>query len=757
MVASKHSPLSVTDKAASETAELVRKRLEASKKPLPGQARVTIDGVLQHIASNPGSSTCSSHDTLKRIWVSTCSVIAETLSRMKGVTMPGFGQFCLQMQKHNRGNWGDKTELSATFTLLPSYCQAYGLHTIQTSMVGAVGMVPLNTVLIAMKAGVGKDECSSALKDIYRKLGELAGKTATFSVDFGVARVVFHALRYEVHWNKTFLQKLDAHCKGCNSRAIRGVSKRPSSRASQKWYSADSLLPSGLETENPLISTTGSAAVAAMPSKAGSDLRKRRPATAGQVRSAVNGNGPAAQPDTPIVEKTAAPMIKKQNQALAPVQVVTNGIDTLREEVARPMTVGTQPSQPSPSSPRNPRTAIDRAADEHSVSVLRSQLSDALHYGRTNGHTFSETNGKPMSGTPPLSDDDRGPGSERTAYSADRYQQRLRNKANHRRLRNKAYVTAWEEQKKAKALRAKTEKEIDAQRLAVMQHRSKKEAANAQKELDDRKRIAQLVQQTNQSLSQNRQARHSNATLRPNVISWGDGEGQSKPLDISYLMKQVEDQKKKKQLEKQALEQAELTLLKQQQEKWRQEDEQDRLSRQREKEERLEAYRNYKLQNCQKVAQEDRDTTIGNFFFRNSSSSALHEYEKREKEDRRKAALDIQEENQRGLERARQSKMMAATLRKSAEKNRHDKMLRKAMEFEQREEEQRREERRQLKESWDNQIREKQAMRDAEKHAKQPTLHAWRNESSDEEYDDYVQPASPTHQKYSSRQKILSP
>ena len=81
-------------------------------------------------------------------------------------------------------------------------------------------------------------------------------------------------------------------------------------------------------------------------------------------------------------------------------------------------------------------------------------------------------------------------------------------------------------------------------------------------------------------------------------------------------MKQVDEQKKKKQREKHALEQAELTLLKQQQEKWKEEDAREFQTRQREKEERLEAYRKYKLNDCQKAVQEDKETVVGNFFFR---------------------------------------------------------------------------------------------------------------------------------------------
>ena len=340
-----------------------------------------------------GSATSSSHDTLKRIWIGTCSVITETLSRTKGVSMPGFGVFTLQKKKHNRGNWGDKMELVASFCLLPSFCQNYGLHSsnsLQSSNLGAVATVPLNTVLIAMKAGVGKDECGSALKDIYRKFGELASKGATFSVDFGVARVVFHAHRYDVHWNQAFLQRLDSHCKGFNSRAIRGTSKRSNSRASsQKWYAADSLLPSGLDTENPLINTKNISSVV----KTSGENRKRRPATAGPQRAsslAGNKNGTHSGKNTvAVVEKTAVPMrpstavVREGTPSLASIQIgnsnnvnSNNGIDTLREMAARPMIASVRPGQSSPN------TAINRTADEHSVSALRSQLSEALHYGR---------------------------------------------------------------------------------------------------------------------------------------------------------------------------------------------------------------------------------------------------------------------------------------------------------------------------------------------------------------------------------------
>ena len=194
MVALVGYPLNSAEEAAA-TKELVKSSTQSARLP----SHVTIDSVLKLVAENPGAS-CLSYFTLKRIWVALCSYISDQLLKVKGVTVPGFAALSFRKIKVNRGNWGEKLELLPTFTLLPNFCAAFSLSTSRGVSLAASGTVAgssANISAIAIKAGVAKDACNNALKDICRKFGDIAAKGGNFTVDFGVARLSFRSQKYE--------------------------------------------------------------------------------------------------------------------------------------------------------------------------------------------------------------------------------------------------------------------------------------------------------------------------------------------------------------------------------------------------------------------------------------------------------------------------------------------------------------------------------------------------------------------------------
>eukprot|EP01059_Diplonema_ambulator_P001937 TRINITY_DN11590_c0_g1_i3.p1 TRINITY_DN11590_c0_g1~~TRINITY_DN11590_c0_g1_i3.p1 ORF type:complete len:545 (+),score=116.82 TRINITY_DN11590_c0_g1_i3:177-1637(+) len=190
--------------------------------------------------------------------MSVCGIVSDSMVKGKGVSIPGFAVFSMRKIKVNRGNWGEKVEFIPMFSLLTSFAQGFGVtsvESIKSTNLGAVPVSPLNVALVSMKAGASKDTCASVIKDIWRKIGELACKGMSFSVDFGVSRLVFQGRRCEAHWSTSFMRQLDNRCNAMSSRALQRRPGSSMSGNSNKYFHSDRLLPEGFDAfthEKPL-------------------------------------------------------------------------------------------------------------------------------------------------------------------------------------------------------------------------------------------------------------------------------------------------------------------------------------------------------------------------------------------------------------------------------------------------------------------------------------------------------------------------
>eukprot|EP01064_Diplonema_japonicum_P014869 TRINITY_DN2254_c0_g2_i1.p3 TRINITY_DN2254_c0_g2~~TRINITY_DN2254_c0_g2_i1.p3 ORF type:complete len:231 (+),score=74.78 TRINITY_DN2254_c0_g2_i1:1410-2102(+) len=195
--------------------------------------------------------------------------------------------------------------------------------------------------------------------------------------------------------------------------------------------------------------------------------------------------------------------------------------------------------------------------------------------------------------------------------------------------------------------------------------------------------------------------------------------------------------------EKRETNKMELERLKEQQTVWEEEERQEKEQRRGDQQAMLQAYREYKMQDPEKVTSSKQLSlnTSGNFFFKSGSITELMGQEQQERQARREAALVVQRENQSLVERKRSNKRVTQSLKRTTDKKRFDKSVRKSMEMDRKDEEEKRSVRMQLRETWDRQVQEKKGVHQKEvdeRRQKAATLHAWRNESSDEEYLDFA-------------------
>ena len=192
-----------------------------------GGGPATIDSILRLVGDNPGSTTCG-YFTLKRIWVALSACVSDTMLKAKGVCIPGFATLSFRKVTAFRGNWGMKLELHPSFHLHPLFSRTYDVSTgggssLAAAAAGSVSSAQLNTSAMAIKAGVSKDACVNALKDVWRRLGDVAYRGGAVSVDLGVARVAIRGGRCDVAWNASFLAQMDRYCANLNNKALRRV------------------------------------------------------------------------------------------------------------------------------------------------------------------------------------------------------------------------------------------------------------------------------------------------------------------------------------------------------------------------------------------------------------------------------------------------------------------------------------------------------------------------------------------------------
>eukprot|EP00755_Sulcionema_specki_P026432 Sspe_Gene.85625::Locus_56357_Transcript_1_1_Confidence_1.000_Length_935::g.85625::m.85625 len=241
-------------------------------------AQINTDVILREVAVCPGSAVGMSYEEVRSVWNATCAVVMDTMSKGKGVHIPRFGIFSMQRMDHPRGLWGEKTQMLPVFCLLSNFCSAYSIApskqmTIQDANTGKA--VPLSFSAVATLSGVPREAATDALKDIFRKVGEISLQGGALSIDLGVAKIVFVNHRYEVAWNAQFLDRVKQMCNAQNCRQLQQSKHLDycnafGGRSPPTWktYRSDSALP----LDGPINSNRGNMA-AASPTPRKEDLQ----------------------------------------------------------------------------------------------------------------------------------------------------------------------------------------------------------------------------------------------------------------------------------------------------------------------------------------------------------------------------------------------------------------------------------------------------------------------------------------------------
>ncbi|KAJ9471063.1 hypothetical protein DIPPA_09700 [Diplonema papillatum] len=699
MVAIDYRPSSVSHEALRETQELVS-HSQGPRAPRPASpvptGNVTVDVLLKLIARNPGSSV-GGYNVLRKVWVAVGAHISETLCKGRGVCIPGFAAFSVQKSQLDRGTWGEKLRLVPSFVLLPSFCQNFSVrspHSVKASHFSSAATPPLNVVNISIKAGVTKDVASSAIKDVWRKVGEVAARGATFHIDFGCAKVCFQGNLCEVHWNASLLASLDKLCNKTNCRALRSAANHVENSLSVKsvpsrQYESSSLLPSDVQLQRGEefgTAYTGLASPAAS---------RRRPGAA-----------------------------RHQGEAARRHRQPARGGHAAHWEQGRegPVAGNNRDADPALES-----YTVDRAADVKAMSSVRSHLHDALQQSQDFDDDHADDERPNTAGVSLMS-----PGAQTTtsAYN-EKWVSRLRNKAVYKRLRNKAYAAAWEDQRHAKAVIESKERDRDRQRMERVQSRSRAEDEALDREEEERRKIAKSVQQANLHASAPRKRR---AIPEGELYYWGNEETRTESVNLAREMRLLDEKQQKKAAEKEANDRAEREALEERRRAWEAEEQEDR-ERQRVRQAQM---RGVYHEHLRKKNEKPKEESIGNFFFKSATPQDMLADEKLERRLQREAALEVQRENLKTVERMAEHKKMAAGLSQLAERRHQGKSMEKSFSQLDKTDDEKKAEAALMRKAWDAQMDERRRMRQKEDAERKKTriLHCWRNESSDEEYDD---------------------
>ena len=212
---------SVAEAAAQERpSEAAEDAVRRERQP---RAKVTIDTMIQMTAARPGSSEGVTCEVLKLIWTTFCSYIEQQLLQKRGVVVPGFAHVVLNFIVSDAGLWGQRAVLVPVLSFLPAFVEKYGLESVRQKVPTTRGgvLVLVNYSHVATAAGVSRDVVVNSLKDITRRIGELATRNVRFTVDFGFCKGLFHGRRYVVKWNTLFTTQVGALSDSLNNSCLK--------------------------------------------------------------------------------------------------------------------------------------------------------------------------------------------------------------------------------------------------------------------------------------------------------------------------------------------------------------------------------------------------------------------------------------------------------------------------------------------------------------------------------------------------------
>eukprot|EP01063_Lacrimia_lanifica_P024082 TRINITY_DN32051_c0_g1_i1.p1 TRINITY_DN32051_c0_g1~~TRINITY_DN32051_c0_g1_i1.p1 ORF type:complete len:756 (+),score=271.97 TRINITY_DN32051_c0_g1_i1:64-2331(+) len=748
MVSLRHKSPSMSNRAQAATAEMVRRSAG-------GGQRLTLDTLLHHIAENPGSVAGSAgptdYNTLKRMWVSMCAQLSSQMAAAKGTNIPTFGVVSLQRFANDRGTWGEKVDLIPTFTLHPTFTASFGTTTEQTKRAANVSSVvtaPLNLAVLAMKSGVSKATCSDMLKDIFRKVGEVAKMGANFCVDLGVCRVTFRHNQAKAMWNDQFASYLGRLTSTYNSGTTQEPDGRWGEAAIQKSITLgkedeQAAYIDEIERNTPQIPDADPApggpcdSEVTSAAQTPSHVHKVRPMSAGATRRLPESDAADVVSRSVLPPHARRPMSASATRRTKREEEAAMLPDRRAVPLSYAADAAADAAAPSAATSLSKNMLLQNDAKD--MSQLRSHLYDAISQARAQeeSRTPSLSNYSAMMNAPPMRN--------------EKYQNRLRNKRKFKRMRNKAYSDAWEEQQRQKREQVRMEREKDRRLLEITRMREAKEQLATEQAEDSRRKVARHVQDENKRLT-NRKQRHD-GKIAAQCDYWGTEEAPPPKPTLAEVREEIAEHKARKARDKEEEALEETRLLERQQQLWDMEQTAERKKRLDEKVAMLEEYEKSKrLRGNRKLpgstahqpthtisVNESEGDFGGNYFFKGRTIEGLLNDERAERDERRNAALKVQQANQRTVadhdsQRRAQRGMLA-----TAERRNHDRAIFRALQLDSEEESGRRAQRHALKDAWDQQVKARSAARREERddRLKASTLHAWRNESSDEEYDDF--------------------
>jgi len=126
--------------------------------------------------------------TLEDAWAALNAWIEETVGRRRGVSMPSFARLLWEFYED-----GDETRARPLFVLTEAFCRSARLpykKPVMPETVGPCEEINYSKLALRFSSTLTKDMMFSAIRDIFRKVGELVTRGARVKLDLAVGALV---------------------------------------------------------------------------------------------------------------------------------------------------------------------------------------------------------------------------------------------------------------------------------------------------------------------------------------------------------------------------------------------------------------------------------------------------------------------------------------------------------------------------------------------------------------------------------------
>eukprot|EP00906_Rhabdomonas_costata_P018394 RCo026874 len=169
---------------------------------------VGIREIAKDVAHRPGTSAGLTVANHMSVWRALCRTVEETMKTKKGVMVAGFAHFGFHRHEVAMGPYGTQVTLSPAFSFHPTFCSQFGVSPGRHSRTGPTPTVLLSYNSVAAYSGLNVDSATNSLKDLIRRIGEIASQGSFVLLDFEICQVNVRNRRPRVTWNAEFLRIL---------------------------------------------------------------------------------------------------------------------------------------------------------------------------------------------------------------------------------------------------------------------------------------------------------------------------------------------------------------------------------------------------------------------------------------------------------------------------------------------------------------------------------------------------------------------